>query len=560
MVMLIPVRFKATLLLLAGFFAATVVSSSAPLAHVRNGTYAGYHLPSFNQDAFVGIPYVQPPVGELRFERSQSLNQSWEGVRNATDYKNSCYWANGNNSYGDNLGLPVSEDCLTMNIVRPNLESKEKLPVLVWIPGGGFLWGAAQRDVYNLSYPVNQSVEGGTPVVGVSFNYRINGFGFLASKEVKAKGSLNNGLADQRHAIRWIKENIEAFGGDPNKITIWGQSAGAKSVALQMTSYGGEGEKIFEQGILESGSPSSNTFHSMEENQHFYDSLAKHFSCAHANDSLACLKKVPARELLKYFNTSTIFGPIIDGDFIPDYPRNLVDQGRYHKVPVIIGTDMDEGTTFGFGNVNTTDELSDKMKKKFPHMEENTLKQLLEYYPDDPKKGSPYGTGDQFSNNSYGLQYKRGNAIGGDISIIGPKRRFALDMSKRGVDIYTYNWNQSEYGTDPAKGTTHFDEVVYVFANPNWNNQSKTPPLGPDPTGTKTRLMHLVSRFFMSFAATGDPNNAKIGFEHDKWPKHGENHQNYYFSSNGSHLEADDFRKEPIDFINYNCSTQFVAL
>lgn len=537
-----------------------VVKGEEVLAQTGNGAYKGTHLPGFNQDAFLGIPYAQPPVGELRFEPSKEIEETWEEARDATEYQNSCYWTG--NGF-DNEGLPVSEDCLTLNIVRPAGYEHTKLPVGVWIHGGGFNWGASQRDVYNLSYPVEQSVKGETPIVAVSINYRLSGWGFLASKEIVGDNKANNGMLDQRLALKWVKKNIEAFGGDPNQVTIWGESAGGMSVALHITGYGGEdSEALFHRGIMESGAIGSSSFSSVDEVQANYDNVTKQVGCDGADDTLACLKKVPADKLNDVFNQSSLqYGPVLDGGFIPDYPTKLMDQGKFAKVPVIVGANTDEGTSFGLGNVNTTEEVVQGLKMGYPNVSNSTANRLLEYYPDDPAQGCPFNTSDQYSNETWGLQYKRANAMLGDIKMIGPRRRMVKDMSKFGLPVYSYNWNQSDYSFDGTKPpiAAHFHEVVYVFHNPNWNNQSHADIIGPDPDGSKMQLADLTSRFFMSFIATGDPNNANLDADHPYWPRYLEAQQNMYFKAQDTHVEDDTYRAEPIHFINYEVDSQLTS-
>lgn len=527
-----------------------------PTVSIKNGTLVGEHIESFGQDAFLGIPYAHPPVGDLRFSPPQSVNFTWD-QRDATQYGNSCYYVTDS---ADNIGLPLSEDCLTINVVRPSSQS-EKLPVAVWIHGGGFSWGASSRELYNLSYPLQQAVEAGSPVIGVSFNYRTNGFGFLSSDEVNTAGGLNAGLKDQRLALQWVKENIEAFGGDPSKVTIWGESAGSISVAYHLVAHGGKDEGLFRQGIMESGSTGTMTFASEEVNQDTYDYIANLAGCGGATDSLGCLRNVDPAKLanifnVTYYNQSAPFHPTKDGDFFTDLPDVLLSQGKFVRVPLIVGNNLDEGTSFGFGNINTTKELKSEISKSFPQASHKTIEKLIKLYPEDPTQGCPFGTGDQFSNSTFGLQYKRGNAIGGDIAMVGPRRKMSQIMANY-TDVYAYNWNVSDYGVPPSSGATHFMEVVYVFDNPTSLNGTDTAPMGPDADGSKKRLGDLTSRFWMSFVANGDPNKATMNSDFKRWPKYADSKEVYYFHLDSSYPQADNYRQEAIDFINYGAGTEF---
>jgi len=229
--------------LLGGVVSGAATTTSAPTADTVNGTYYGVNIPSFNQDAFFGIPYAQPPVGDLRLRRPQTYNQSWHGERNATLRSNSCLgFQPGTPLTGGGLsdGLTMGEDCLTMDIVRPaNAKTTDELPSFVWIYGGGktlerlllncerhnlikriigFMAGGTADPKYNMSYIVQNSVAMGKPIIGIAINYRVMCFGFMASQEVLDAGVGNLGLFDQRKALKWIQENIKAFGGDPTKV------------------------------------------------------------------------------------------------------------------------------------------------------------------------------------------------------------------------------------------------------------------------------------------------------------------------------------------------------
>ena len=167
------------------------------------------------------MPFAQPPVGDLRFANPVPLfNESWEGERNATEYG---YWCYGQNN---DAGYNPSEDCLTINVIRPSGYEEQLLPVAAWIYGGGFYAGGSANTKYNLSYIVEQSVAMGKPMMALSMNYRVSAWGFMRSEELVADNSTNMGMRDQRLALHWVQENIAAFGGDPTKVTIWGESAG----------------------------------------------------------------------------------------------------------------------------------------------------------------------------------------------------------------------------------------------------------------------------------------------------------------------------------------------
>lgn len=213
--------------------------TASPTVTLRNGTYAGLSLPSYNQDIFLGIPYAQDTGATNRFRVPQPLNESWDGLRQAVQYGDMC---------PDDVGPPegaawgMSEDCLSLNVVRPSTdegkegEEKALLPVMVWIHGGSYQRGTTGLAHYNLTFLVQRSVEMGRPVLGVSINYRKGGWGNMYSVEIAGSGDTNLALRDMRQALGWLQENVAAFGGDPECVTIWGESSGSFAVVCSLSS------------------------------------------------------------------------------------------------------------------------------------------------------------------------------------------------------------------------------------------------------------------------------------------------------------------------------------
>lgn len=222
-------------------------------------------------ESFKGIPYAQPPVGQLRLKPPLPITSAIGNV-DGTQVPRACpqfFFTVDKNAFpanvlGNLLNTPLfqtvtkaGEDCLTVNVHRPaGTTADAKLPVLFWIFGGGFEFGSTQ--MYDGTSLVAESVTKGKPIIFVAVNYRIGGFGFMPGKEILADGSSNLGLLDQRLGLQWVADNIAAFGGDPDKVTIWGESAGAISVLDQMLLYDGninyKGKPLFRAGIMNSGS------------------------------------------------------------------------------------------------------------------------------------------------------------------------------------------------------------------------------------------------------------------------------------------------------------------
>lgn len=196
--------------------------SRSPEVQIRNGTVVGIYDRGRNQDQFLGIPFAQAPVGALRFSRPQPLEQKWSVPQDARNYGPSCLGVGiGLPGSDSNTSWPESEDCLTINVVRPTKHScqayPDGLPVLVWVYGGGFQQGYSGDAKYNLSHLIDMAASSEQPMIGVSFNYRTGILGFGYGSPFVSAGRANIGIHDQRMAYQWIHENIASFGGDPEE-------------------------------------------------------------------------------------------------------------------------------------------------------------------------------------------------------------------------------------------------------------------------------------------------------------------------------------------------------
>ena len=237
-------------------------------------------------------------------------------------------------------GSAVSDDCLTINVVRPS-NVKGKLPVGFWIHGGGLVTGGSADNRYNLSFIVQESARAGSPIIGVSINYRLSAWGFLYGKEVQESGQTMLGFRDQRLALQWVQENIQAFGGDPSKVTIWGESFGGTSVGAQLLAYNGRDDKLFVGAIAESGAPARiATYPTVESWEPVYQNLTRAVGCSGSSDTLQCLRTVSAETLNNVINSSVTaqasYGQVIDGDFVQapatvqTAERRLRESAVYH--------------------------------------------------------------------------------------------------------------------------------------------------------------------------------------------------------------------------------------
>ncbi|KAI9825943.1 MAG: hypothetical protein M1819_000462 [Sarea resinae] len=495
-----------------------------PIATLRNGSYRGLHSEGYRQDFFLGVPFAQPPLGDLRLRVPESLNSSWTTARNATEYGPACY------GYGEDTAIGaanyVSEDCLTLNIVRPAGYADSALPVGVWIYGGGFYEGSSLDQRYNLSFIVEQSVEIGKPFIAVSINYRLQGWGWLYSDKVVEAGVANLGLRDQRLALHWLQENIGAFGGDPQKVTIWGESA--------------------------------LTF--AELAQEAWTNVTEATGCSKAPDKLACLRLVPTEKLNDAFNSTTTeddyslyWGPLIDGDIVARGGNEQLLDGSFVKVPYILGENSDDGTDFSPFGLNSDAEFFEFYQGY--DIDNETLTDLLELYPNDALDDIPASFPGEF-NQTIGLQFKRSATLIGDIAFKAPRRLAAQEWNKyTDAPLYSYRFNAIPNGVPDYYGVTHWQEVPFMLHNVNgYGFPNVDPPyFGPDPFANRSesyvQLATLMSRMWSSFIYDGNPNF--LNQNAPTWPPYfSESPVNFVFDANvTSHLEPDTYREESIQYL-----------
>ncbi|KAJ7220049.1 carotenoid ester lipase precursor [Mycena pura] len=440
--------------------------STAPVVSIQQGNVQGFTSGSLTQ--FLGIPFAAPPLGALRLALPAPPHP-FNGTFQAASKGPACPQQSGSLSsaftavvdnpvldllailsavVGDLLSLlglgppttPVApepqEDCLTIDVILPaGSTAASKLPVIFWIYGGGFQFGSTRDN--DGTTVVSRSIQLGEPVIYVAANYRVNAFGFLGGKEVKAAGVGNLGLQDQRAALRWVNQNIGAFGGDPTKVTIWGGSAGSVSVGLHMVTNGGDPEGLFRAAFmacsnLHSVSGSVIPTQDITAGQPSYDQIVSLSGCSSSSDTLACLRTVPYQTLLDAVNqTPSIFSymslrlaytPWTDGVFLTENAQDLLANGEYAKIPFINGDVQDEGTLFSLSNSNitTSDETLAYIKQFwFPDASDAQIATIGTLYPDDITAGSPFNTG---TLNAITPEYKRLAALQGDAFFQAPRR------------------------------------------------------------------------------------------------------------------------------------------
>ncbi|KAL1582072.1 hypothetical protein WHR41_09255 [Cladosporium halotolerans] len=529
----------------------------APTVDVKNGTISGIHSSTYNEDYFLGIPYAQPPVNGLRFRNPQSLNTTYNSTYEATEYASSCVGYG-----GDQLGYPVSEDCLYLNVVRPSGYEDQELPIGLWIHGGGLRMGGSRDARYNLSFIVENGVKIGKPFIGVSINYRLQGWGLLASEQVTGSGNTNIALRDQRLALHWVQENIGAFGGDPTKVTIWGESAGAASVGWHLLAYNGRDDGLFRAGIMQSGNPVAyNSYRSEIDYQPGYDALVNSTGCGNATDTLDCLRYAPYEQVNNFFNSTEggNWNVIVDGDFVQRWGSLQLEEGDFVKVPIISGANTDEGTAFGPRGIDTEQDFAETLTdpESSVILPEHFVPEALEAYPNTPDYWVP--PVEEIGNYTYPgqAQYRRSAAYWGDALMNANRRGACETWTANGVDAWSYRFNTIPNGIPFTTGVTHFQEVAFVFDNtqglgygPLWGTVN--------PYANKSQsyqdLGFLMSTSWASFIHDLDPNGYKgRNSSTPEWPVYSNSEpQNIVFDTNvtGNAFNEDDtWRKEGIQFI-----------
>lgn len=506
--------------------APTVIASHPKATYIGSSSLA--------VDSFKGIPFAVPPVGTNRLTVPRPITTSLGTVK-ATGIPLACPQQA---LFAPNTTLPEdvlqailsspllqkaqgeSEDCLTLNIQRPSgTKANAKLPVVFWIFGGsssmvvlaialtfcvgGFELGSTQ--IYDGSNIIRKSVSSGTPIMYVAVNYRVSGWGFLAGKEVKAGGVSNLGLLDQRLGLKWVADNIAKFGGDPSRVTIWGESAGSISVFDQMALYGGnnlyKGKPLFYGAVMDSGSIVPANPVDGTKGQAVYNQVVAQAGCSAAADTLKCLRNVPYNTfsdavnslpgIFSYNSIALSYLPRPDGHVLPQSPEVLLQTGRYAKVPFMIGDQEDEGTLFSLvqSNVSTTAQLVTYLHKIFfPEVPRSRIAQLVATYPAKVAAGSPFRTGQL---NELYPGFKRIAALLGDITFTLSRRAFLNIANTVNPSVPSWSYLASYFYGTPVLGTFHGSDILIAYGNP--------------PTFAGNSIMS----YYISFFNTLNPNTGK---------------------------------------------------
>ena len=476
--------------LIAAALLTPAVGVAAPVVGVATGKLEG--VADAGVESFKGIPFAAPPVGELRWRAPQPA-AAWNGVRSAKAFGHDCMQQP---FAGDDAPLTTTpaEDCLYLNVWRPAGAQGKKLPVLVWIYGGGFINGGSSPDIYQ-----------GTPfardgIVYVSFNYRVGRFGFFGFPELSRqdadRGLLGNyGYMDQLAALKWVQANIAAFGGDPAQVTVFGESAGGGSVNFLLTSPLSQG--LFARAVVQSdgagrgnrtGSPDLRQDHARRPSS---ETLGLRFAARMGiagsdAKALAALRALPADKVTDGLNLAAwsedAGGPMIDGRLVAEEAWMVHAAGRQAKVPLMIGANSDD---VGNARARTKDQA-------FAGFGDDVGKARAAYDLDGNKT------------------LARLNAeIGMDRTMVEPARFVAAAFAQQGLASYEYRFS---YTATPRRakspyGAPHATEIPFVM-------DTVGARYGDSATAQDLAMAKTMHAYWLNFAKTGNPNGPGL----PSWP------------------------------------------
>ncbi|GKZ31285.1 hypothetical protein AbraIFM66950_011644 [Aspergillus brasiliensis] len=478
-----------------------VVLYNRPRVIIPQGTVVGTTLTDTLKspvDAFRGIPYALPPIGDRRFRRAEAVSAS-DDIIDASEFGPRCpgkQLLNPKDIGGD-------EDCLTVNVFRPH-GVQGKLPVAVYVHGGAYNRGTASG--HNTASMVGWSDE---PFVAVSFNYRIGALGFLPSTLTAKEGILNLGLHDQILLLQWVQDNIAQFNGDPTQVTLIGLSAGAHSIAHHIMNYNPPNTPLFHRAIIESGAATSRAVHPYNATLHeaqFADFLTE-TGCTNLPDSTAilpCLRALPSSTIttasisvFDKYNPSIrwAFQPVIDHEIIHRRPIDAWLSGQWNRMPILTGFNSNEGTYYVPRNLSQSEDFTTFFRTLLPAYPESDIQTLDEIYPDP----NIYATASPYLETrplpDLGRQFKRLEAAYGHYAYACPVRQTAgfvsADSDEQPVFLYRWALNKTVIG-----GANHGDQMEYETFNPGVRDISEN----------QREVAGLFHAYVTSFVVFGDPN------------------------------------------------------
>ncbi|CAH1264878.1 BCHE [Branchiostoma lanceolatum] len=484
-------RFSFLLVLLVVL--AAVSGQDSPTRTTSSGEIVGFTSVAEGRtvEHYLGIPYAAPPTGSLRFTPPRPV-QPWEGVRNASVFGSECVQTE--------PGGAMSEDCLFLNVWVPR-QGGSAMSVMIYIHGGAFQSGSGNKENVDLLAAVGD-------VIVVTLNYRLNVFGFLSTGDRSSPG--NYGLMDQRAAIVWVKDNIANFGGDPDSITLYGLSAGSIAVSHQMLSPKNNG--LFSRVICESGAstgPGAINYRPLEA----VKNLCKAMNCT-SDDPAGMVAELRAADATVLTNVAATFtglpplrhwAPVIDGDFIPEEPLDILESGSVENRDMLLGSNNDEGgfiyedqRFLAVNNVQMAKMLIQATFSSF--VTEDVLEALTYDY-------------DMWDEEDAALVRRSVADFYGDFTYVANTVQTANVYSKRNYTTYMYQFaHRLSYSSYPqGVGASHGTNHQFVFPYQSFLDRA---------TDDEMNLMRTMMKLWSNFAKTGNPNSPADTSLSVEWPKY----------------------------------------
>jgi len=441
-----------------------------------------------------GVPYAAPPEGELRWKAPQPV-PSWEGARETVHYGNRCWQKGMMNSLEGKSGPGMSEDCLYLNVWRPR--EAGVYPVMVWIHGGGYTGGTGATPMY-----IGDRLSENGGLVVVTINYRLNAFGFLAHEQFREEDPHQAvggyGSLDQVAALQWVHDNIAHFGGDPDRVTIFGESAGGWSVCTMLATPLARG--LFQGAILESGGCEAS--HTLEEGFGRGRKAAKKLGCA--EDDVACMRSRPAEEVLEKMMPEGLlafpFMPHEDSYLLTGTPLRMIQAGNFNNVAFIAGSNRDE-----------VSKVAALLKPRTYHDRARTYeKGIRKFAPDaDPARLMALYPLSQYGKPRYAYaQMFTDRALG------CPTYEGMEAVAARQPQTYYYRFDYDRFRFGQTIGAIHAMELPFVFGNLDrkpinllYNTPARVAEAQP--------LARIIQGYWINFAKTGNPNSEGL----PAWPR-----------------------------------------
>ena len=471
--------------LMVTLLSAAGVAFAADQVRTANGVVEGRGAQRSGVRIFRGIPFAQPPTGELRWREPQPV-KNWKGVRQAVDFGPRCMQA----PIFDDMRFRsngVSEDCLYLNVWTP-AKSNERLPVLVYFYGGGFVSGDSSEPRYDGE---SMAAKG---IVVVTVNYRLGVFGFMAHPELTSesrhKASGNYGLLDQNAALRWVQQNITNFGGDPKRVTIGGESAGSVSVSAQMASPLSKNliaGAIGESGAI-TGTLSAVPLAKAEED-------GRKFAASLGAQSIAALRAMPAQQILEPaskggFASVGRFPIAIDGYFLPAEPSTIYAAGKQARVPLLAGWNSEELNWQAL--LGRDEPTPENFKKVLDKLYGARAGEALKHYPATTREEVIQSVTD----------------MAGDRFIAYSTWKWIeLHAKTSGAPVYRYLYARPRPATPPSRGAVHSAEIEYALGNLAVNDVYAW-------TDDDYRVSATMQNYFANFIKKANPNGPGL----PEWP------------------------------------------